>query len=154
MNRNTRFMLGLGMVVIGGGFFITRSIQRKKLFAEISGAIGYQGSNIDNYDKYFNPNYWSDETGKPETYKLEDYSKLVEWADDLQGAFSYTNDDEEEIYGVLRQIPDGVALSQVADVYQDRHNEDLKEEIKGLDDDEVKKVADILSQYAPYRQVI
>ena len=45
------------------------------------------------------------------------------------------------------------ALSQLSELYGTRHESDLKEDINGLDKDEVLKVANILASKESYRPV-
>ena len=153
MRKATGISLGLLLVAGGGAYFVGRSIQRNKLYKQISAKIGVSSANLSSYDDWFDPNYYKDKTGKSENYATVNSSQLIKWADSINDAFGYWNDDEEQIYAVMRAVPDGVALSQLSELYGTRHESDLKEDINGLDKDEVVKVANILASKESYRPV-
>lgn len=153
MTRQTKIYIGGGIVGLGVLFFVSQSIRRKKLFKDIKEAIGYAGGgNLDSYDRYFDPNYWTQYNDG--NYYMKDGGTILSWVNTLyEDGFSSYNDDEEVIYGVFRQIPDGVALSQLAAKYQEKKGDDLKEKImNNLDKDEVIKISTILSKIPPYRR--
>ena len=153
MRKATGISLGFLLVAGGGAYFVGRSIQRNKLYKQISAKIGVSSANLSSYDDWFDPNYYKDKTGKSENYATVNSSQLLQWADSIDDAFGYWNDDEEQIYAVFRAVPDGVALSQLSELYGTRHESDLKEDINGLDKDEVVKVANILASKESYRPV-
>ena len=61
-------------------------------------------------------------------------------------------DDEDMIYGVLRNLKDKVQVSQVAKAYQDDYGINLKEQLKNrFDKEEIKKVLRIVNPLPKYR---
>ena len=61
-------------------------------------------------------------------------------------------DSSDDILGVFRAIPDGVALSQVAEKFESKGYGDLRTKIGDLKKTEVSKVGQILSQKPPFRK--
>ena len=155
MKKKQKIQISIGVIILGIGYLAFRNIQRKKLFNQIAEKIGPGASaGIDAYDEWWNTNYWKNPPVEGKTYIKIGESKLNTWANSIyESAGTFQNDDEEGFYGILRQVPDGVALSQLADKFQKRHNEDLKEFIAYYydDKDEQQIIGTILSQIPPFR---
>lgn len=158
MRKGTGISIGLALIISGAGFLGYRAIRRKKLYSQILSKIGVTTVSLDSYDDWFDHGYHNDPTGKSSNWKKIDNAQLIKWADEIDDALEsysatnwFANDDEEQIYAVFRAIPDGVALSQLSEKYATRHSSDLKEDINGLDQDEVNKVGEIMATYVAYR---
>tara|TARA_R100000988_G_C3946288_1_gene138777 strand:+ start:193 stop:675 length:483 start_codon:yes stop_codon:yes gene_type:complete len=157
MNKRKRnISIATSILVLGGGYLIIRSIQRNRLFKEISNKIGPGASgSLDAFDAWWNPAYCANNQCNPDgrTVIGQDDSKLNKWATTIYEAGGVVNDDEGAFYGALREMPDGVAVSLTAGKFQRKYNQDLKEYINYyLDDrDEQQTVYSILSQKPPYR---
>lgn len=149
MSRRGNIILGATIVGLGGGFLIYRSVKRNKLFDEISAAIGGPGNAISKYTEFFSPNYYKQfQEGEA---IFQSTGNVLQWANEFNNSFGYFNDDEDKAYGVLRSIPDGVALSQVSEKYNNKFGEDLESKLKSFDKDEQNIVGNILSEKPPYR---
>ena len=154
MTANQKVTLGLTMSGLGIAFLVYRSIQRNSLYKKINNAIGgVSSTDLNSWEVWFNHNYWQDKSDKSDNYIIAENAQLLIWADELDDAFEtysitnpFANDDEAKIYGVLRAVPDGVALSQLSEKYSNRHDSDLKNDLETLDGDEIKQVASILNQ--------
>lgn len=152
MTRKQKITYGAVIAGVGTLFLAVRSISRKRTFKQLKEAIGFVGGGLNEFDNYFDPNYYKNYTNGE--YWLKDNGVILDWVNKLYDeGFSSYNDDEEVIYGVYRQIPDGVALSQVAAQYANKGYGDLKEQTMSLDKDEVQKISQILKQKPPYRRV-
>ena len=149
MSRRGNIILGATIVGLGGGFLIYRSVKRNKLFDEISAAIGGPGNAISKYTEFFSPNYYKQ--FKEGEAIFQSTGNVLEWANEFNSSFGYFNDDEDKAYGVLRAIPDGVALSQVSEKYNNKFGEDLEAKLKSFDKDEQNIVGNILSEKPAYR---
>ena len=123
MSRRGNIILGATIVGLGGGFLIYRSVKRNKLFDEISAAIGGPGNAISKYTEFFSPNYYKQ--FKEGEAIFQSTGNVLQWANEFNSSFGYFNDDEDKAYGVLRAIPDGVALSQVSEKYNNKFGEDF-----------------------------
>lgn len=152
MTRKQNIIYGAVIAGVGTLFLVVRSISRKRTFKQLKEAIGFVSGGLNEFDNYFDPNYYKNYTNGE--YWLKDNGVILDWVNKLYDeGFSSYNDDEEVIYGVYRQIPDGVALSQVAAQYANKGYGDLKEQTMSLDKDEVQKISQILKQKPPYRRV-
>jgi len=149
MSRRGNIILGATIVGLGGGFLIYRSVKRNKLFEEISAAIGGPGNAISKFTEFFNPNYYKQ--FKEGEAIFQSTGSVLNWANELNSSFGYFNDDEDKAYGVIRAIPDGVALSQVSEKYNEKHGEDLESKLKSFDKDEQNILGNILADKPAYR---
>ena len=152
MTRKEKITYGAVIAGIGSIFLIVKSIVRKKTFREIKEAIGFVEGGLSQFDNFFDPNYYKNYTNGE--YWLKDSGTVLDWVNKLNDeGFSNINDDEEVIYSVFRQIPDGVALSQVSAQFANKGYGDLKEKTMSLDKDEVQKISVIISQKPPFRKI-
>jgi len=154
MNKKSKIRIATGIIIFGVGYLAYRSWSRKKLFDELVDLIGpgfNQGT--DEFDVYWDVHYWKNPPVDGKTYIQIGDAKLNQWANDIYSSAGTFNDAEEQVYGVLRQIPDGVALSMTADKFQKRHKQDLKEFINYYYDDkeEQQVISKILSDLPPFR---
>ena len=154
MNRKSKIQIATGVIILGVGYLAYRSWSRKKLFDEIVDLIGpgfNQGT--DEFDVYWDVKYWKNPPVDGKTYIQIGDAQLNKWANDIYYSAGTFNDAEEKAYGVLRQIPDGVALSMTADKFQKRHNQDLKEFINYYYDEKEEQqiISTILSEMPPFR---
>ena len=152
MNKRKRnIAIGGTAVGLGVAYLVITSIRRNSLFKKIKEAIGGGvGGSLDTYSAWFDPNYYKSYTSA-EYINLSQGSALSK-ARELNDGFSWFNDDESQLYSVLRSIPDGVALSFVSEKFTNEGFGDLKAEIEDLDKDEVAKVSKILQTKPPYRR--
>lgn len=151
MNRRKRnISIGVGLVVASLGYLGVRSIQRNRLYKKILAKMG-GGPGGYGYNEYFSPTYWQKDFGVP-IITLTD-GAAAEKARTIYNSLGTFNDDESAMYGVLRSLKDGVALSQVSHKYQGLIERDLKEDLEWYydDDDEVKERNRILSKLPPFR---
>jgi len=156
MNRKDTIRIASGVIILGAGYLGIRSWQRKKLFEKISKKIGPgAGGSTDEFDKYWNPSYSQTTTTSPNGKALLGLgeSAQMKHATDIYEAGGVFNDDETSFYGALRQIPDGIALSQTAGKFQRKYSQDMKEYIDYyLDEkDEQQIVYQILKEMPAYR---
>tara|TARA_R100000900_G_scaffold100080_7_gene77412 strand:- start:9254 stop:9709 length:456 start_codon:yes stop_codon:yes gene_type:complete len=151
MNRKTQITLGASIVALGGGYLIVNSIRRKSLFNKIAEAIGGAATNLGNYDAWFSPSYYQDFTNG--NYILLTDGTTLQKARKIGDAFGVIWNDTDDIMGVMRSIPDGVALSQVSAKFQEKGYGDLRTKIGEMGKAESNQVGQILSQIPAYRQV-
>ena len=69
----------------------------------------------------------------------------------LQLLLQYKTQDENDIIGVMRSLPDGVALSQVAQKFEEKGYGDLRTKVGDLDKGTVSQIGQILSEKPPFR---
>tara|TARA_R110001592_G_scaffold20489_15_gene83101 strand:- start:383 stop:841 length:459 start_codon:yes stop_codon:yes gene_type:complete len=152
MDRKSKLYLGGSLVGFGVMYLIYSSYRKNKLFKIIKEAIGGAGGgSLSTYDEWFTPLYHKNFVDG--NFILQSNGTALGYANTLYEEGFGMNDDEEKIYAVFRSIPDGVALSQVAEKYANKYT-DLKEQIDyNLDKDEVRKISEILSQKPAYRKV-
>jgi hypothetical protein len=152
MDRKSKLYLGGSLVGFGVLYLIYSSYRKKKLFKIIKEAIGGAGGgSLSTYDEWFTPLYHKNFVDG--NFILQSNGTALGYANTLYEEGFGFDDDEEKIYAVFRSIPDGVALSQVAEKYANKYT-DLKEQIDyKLDKDEVRKISEILSQKPAYRKV-
>lgn len=159
MKRGQGISLGIGLLVLGGGYFAYTGIRKQALFKKIAAAIGSSALNLTNYDQYFNTDYFKGFGDG--NYLLITDGKALQLANKLDDSWSsqgniidkynpFNYDDEAAIYGVFRQIPDGVALSQVSAKYAEKFG-DLKSRVNDMSKDEINIIAGIIAQYPAYR---
>ena len=154
MTKKNKIRIATGIIVFGIGYLAYRNWSRNKLYGQIMDAIGPGFSaGTDAYDEYWDVNYWKNPPVDGKVYLKVGDSKLNTWANAIYDSASFTNDDETQFYGIMRQVPDGVALSQLADKFQKRHNEDLKEFINYYYDEKEEQqiISKILSDMPPFR---
>ena len=155
MRRAETIRIATGVIILGAGFLGIQSWQRKKLFEEIAETIGPgAGGSADEFDEWWNPIYAVKFTAPDGRQVLGlDESAQLKHARNIYEAGGLFNDDETSFYGALRQIPDGIALSQTSGKFQRKYNQDMKEYIDYyLDDkDEQQIVYQILKQMPAYR---
>lgn len=150
MAKKTNITIGVLMLATGIGYFSIRSVRRNRLYAKILSKIGGgAGGNYD-YNQYYDSNYWKKDFGVP-VILLSD-SAATKKARTIESSLGNINDDEGAMYGVLRSLRDGPALSKVSHKYQGLINRDLKEDLEWYFDDtnEVKERNSILSKLAPF----
>ena len=77
----------------------------------------------------------------------------MNWANSIYNSVGTFNDNEQTMYGVIRNVPDGVALSQLSDKFQNKWNRDLKDYVSNHfgEKEEKQKLLLILSQKPAYR---
>tara|TARA_B110000285_G_C15088668_1_gene597723 strand:- start:888 stop:1358 length:471 start_codon:yes stop_codon:yes gene_type:complete len=153
MKRIDTIRISSALIILGVGYLGIRAWQRNKLFDKISELIGPgSGLTISNFDKWFSQGFWKT-AGEGRNVIIQDDKILNTWANTIYDSVSWSNDDEDGLYGVFRIIPDGVALSQLSEKFQKRHNKDLKEYVSYYysDRDEQQKISVILSDKPDYR---
>jgi len=155
MRRAETIRIATGVIILGAGFLGVQSWQRKKLFEEISAKIGPgAGGSSDEFDEWWNPGY-ADGFTSPDGRQVLGLGEAAQMkhANNIYNAGGYFNDDETAFYGALRQIPDGIALSQTAGKFQRKYNQDMKEYIEYyLDEkDEQQIIYNILAKMPAYR---
>ena len=69
----------------------------------------------------------------------------------LGDSFGYFTDDDNDIIGVMRSLPDGVALSQVAQKFEEKGYGDLRTKVGELKKETVSQIGQILSEKPPFR---
>lgn len=149
MRRSEGINIGLGLVVFGVGYFAYSGIRKKTLFKKISDKIGYNQLNLNNYDEWFSPSYYRAFNDGNSLFLTD--GKVLELTNKLGvNGFGTINDAEGVIYSVFREIPDGVALSQVSEKFGEKF-EDLKERVNEMDTNEINTIAGILAEKPPYR---
>ena len=151
MNRKAKIRLGGTIVALGGGYLLIDSIRRKKLYNKIAETIGGAATNLGNYDAWFNPTYFQDYTNG--NYILLTDGTTLQKARKLGDAFGVMWNDDDDIMGVMRTIPDGVALSQISAKFQEKGYGDLRTKIGDMGKAESNQIGQILSQIPAYRQV-
>ena len=155
MKKQDTIRLATGVIILGLGYLGIRSWQRKKLFNEISEKIGPGASgSTDEFDDFWSPSYAQGFTAPDGRSVLGlDESAQLKHANNIYEAGGVFNDDETAFYGALRQIPDGIALSQVAGKFQRKYEQDLKEYIDYYLDEknEQQIIYNILAKMPPYR---
>jgi len=155
MNRADTIRIASGVIILGAGYLGIRSYQRKKLFDKIAEKIGPgAGGSMDEFDEWWSPSYAENFTAPDGRQVLGlGESAQMKHATDIYNAGSWYNDDETAFYGALRQLPDGIALSQTAGKFQRKYSQDMKEYIDYyLDEkDEQQIVYNILNQMPAYR---
>lgn len=88
-------------------------------------------------DSPFNPNYYKNKPGA----LLLTRAAAVKLGDQLNDAVGFLWDDENAVYGVLRQLKTKDQLSYLADVFQTEHNADLYQLlVRNLSDSEMDVV--------------
>ena len=148
--------VGGSIAVIGSGYLIIRSIQRKKLFNKIAEKIGPGATgSMDQYDGWWNTEFWKkgNNGAGNQNYILQGQSQLMEWANSIYNSVGTFDDNEQTMYGVIRNVPDGVALSQLSDKFQKKWNRDLKDYLSKYfgTKEEKQKLVIILSKKPAYR---
>ena len=155
MKRADSIRIASGVIVIGLGYLGVRSWQRKKLFEEIAKKIGPGASgSSDEFDEFWNPGYASEFTAPDGRSVLGlDEAAQNKHANNIYNAGGYFNDDETAFYGALRQIPDGIGLSQTSGKFQRKYQQDMKEYIEYyLDEKEEQQIIyNILAKMPAYR---
>jgi hypothetical protein len=157
MTRTNKLTLvGGSIAVIGSSHLIIRSIQRKKLFNQIAEKIGPGATgSLDQYDGWWSTEFWKkgNNGAGEKNYILQGDSTLMNWANSIYNSVGTFNDNEQTMYGVIRNVPDGVALSQLSDKFQNKWNRDLKDYVSNHfgEKEEKQKLLLILSQKPAYR---
>lgn len=149
MTRKQKITLGASVSGLGIAYLIYNSISRKNLFNKIYSAIGGNEINISLYNEWFNPNYY---TQFSDGYIFLTSSNVLSKARKLGDAFESWGNNSDEILGVFRAIPDGVALSQIAEKFEAKGYGDLRTKVGDLNKDELSQVGQILSQKQPFRK--
>lgn len=148
--------VGGSIAVIGTAYLVIRSAQRKKLFKEIADKIGPGAvGSLDQFDGWWNTEFWKQGNNGAgmANYILQGDTQLMNWANTIYNSAGTFDDDEQQMFGVIRNVPDGIALSQLADKFQAKWNKDLKDYIDNYygSKEEKQKLVLILSQKPAYR---
>ena len=149
MTRKQKIIVGASVAGLGIVYLVVTSIRRKKLFTEIYSAIGGEGANISNYNEWFSPTYYTSYSNGG--HILLTPGLALQKARKLGDAFGYFTDDEDDIIGVMRALPDGVALSQVAQKFEEKGYGDLRTKIGDLNKGTVSRIGQLLSEKPPFR---
>lgn len=150
MNRKEKIILGASVAGLGASYLIIKSVTQKNIFNKILEAIGGSASNISNYNEWFSPIYYTNYSDGGHIVLTEGVA--LEKARKLGDSFGFFTDDTDDILGVMRAIPDGVALSQIAEKFESKGYGDLRTKIGDLKKSEVGRVGQILSEKPPFRK--
>jgi len=149
MTRKQKITLGASLTGIGIVYLVYNSIRRKKLYTEIFSAIGGSSINLSNYNEWFNPTYFNNYTSGG--FILLTEGSALQKARKLGDSFGYFTDDYNDIIGVIRTIPDGVALSQISAKFESKGYGDLRTKIGEMDKQEISAIGQILADKPPFR---
>ena len=149
MTRKQKITLGASLAGMGIVYLVYNSIRSKKLYTEIFNAIGGSSINISNYNEWFNPTYFNNYSSGG--FILLTEGTALQKARKLGESFGTFFNDSNDIIGVIRTIPDGVALSQVSAKFESKGYGDLKTRIGEMDKQELSAIGQILSKKPPFR---
>ena len=149
MTRKQKITLGASLAGMGIVYLVYNSIRSKKLYTEIFNAIGGSSINISNYNEWFNPTYFNNYSSGG--FILLTEGTALQKARKLGESFGTFFNDSNDIIGVIRTIPDGVALSQVSAKFESKGYGDLRTKIGELRKQELSAIGQILSKKPPFR---
>jgi|TARA_B110000908_G_C10263199_1_gene461000 hypothetical protein len=149
MTRKQKITLGASLAGMGIVYLVYNSIRSKKLYTEIFNAIGGSSINISNYNEWFNPTYFNNYSSGG--FILLTEGTALQKARKLGESFGTFFNDSNDIIGVIRTIPDGVALSQVSAKFESKGYGDLRTQIGEMDKQELSAIGQILSKKPPFR---
>jgi hypothetical protein len=157
MSRETKIKIGVGLVSFVVLYVVISRFRANLLFKKISKKITDQGydtnAGLDEYDTWFDVGF-HDNPGTNMNYIKQSEGKLKSWADTIEGAWGSFNDDEDAVYSVFTQIPDGVALSQLSEKYSALHNSDLNDRLNDkLRVEERQKIVQRLKNKPAFRVI-
>lgn len=93
----------------------------------------------------FSPRYWKDQKG--ESVQLIPKATAEKLADQLNDAIGFFSDDENAVYGILRQLNYKTQLSWLADVFFEKYKMDMYQLLsRNLGDEEMDVVNNIATQ--------
>lgn len=150
MTRKQKITLGASVAGVGIIYLVVTSIRRKKIFNEIYSAIGGEAVNLSNYNEWFSPTYYTAYSNGG--HILLTQGVALQKARKLGDSFGYFTDDTNDIIGVMRSLPDGVALSQVAQKFEEKGYGDLRTKIGELNKSSVSQIGQILSKKPSFRK--
>lgn len=149
MTRKQKITIGASLAGMGIVYLVYNSIRSKKLYTEIYSAIGGSSINISNYNEWFNPIYFNNYSSGG--FILLTEGTALQKARKLGESFGTFFNDSNDIIGVIRTIPDGVALSQVSAKFESKGFGDLRTKIGEMNKQELSAIGQILSKKPPFR---
>ena len=95
-------------------------------------------------DSPFSPSYYKGRSGA----LLITRATAQKLADEIADSYGWFDDDEERIYGALRQLKAKTQLSFLSEVYYQRHHQDMYQKMRDkLDDSELDVIHGIVGNY-------
>lgn len=143
----TALLIGGGLLV---GFILLKYANLSKGIFQKIGLLDTQEEKdvkdyktTQDYRKAFEPSYYK---SAPAAMKQLSQAQLSALAKTIRGAFGFFNDNEEQIYGALRQVPTKADMSRLSEAYFNLYREDLYGalEDKLNDSDEMGMVINIV----------
>lgn len=96
-------------------------------------------------DSPFSPRYWKAQKG--DTVQLIPKATAEQLADQLNDAIGFFSDDENAVYGILRQLNYKTQLSWLADVFFEKYKMDMYQLLnRNLSEEEMDVVNSIATQ--------
>lgn len=137
-----------GAVVFGGWYLVKKTTG---VIDSVTSAVGLSESEnekaIQSFEKTtsymlgFNPNFWTTVSLSRDFISQD---KANHYADMIDDAFGFFNDNEEQVLGVFRVLKSLAEMSRVSDAYMSKYSQDLWSEIQGkMSDSEIVEIVKI-----------
>tara|TARA_B110000902_G_scaffold153507_1_gene176317 strand:+ start:3794 stop:4267 length:474 start_codon:yes stop_codon:yes gene_type:complete len=156
MSRETKIKIGVGLVSSVILYVVISSIRANVLFKKISEKIqsgGYTDTGLKSFTTWFEVGFHKN-PGTNLNYIKQSEGKLKDWASTIEDSWGSWNDDEDAVYSVFTEVPDGVALSQLSEKYSKLYNSDLNDRLNDkLRDSEQLKIGDRLKNKPAFRVI-
>lgn len=162
--KNTLIVAGSTLVVGGAGFLVYRNWRNKRLMIALNYALENRTSqygDIRDFGDVFSGDAYVtkiEEVAKKNGYsiiKLNDQA-VTKKRTEIDDAITGFTEDEDKIYGILRDLRDKVAIAQIAQSYK-THNKGLTligQLTKLLSPSELQNVTDIVAEKASFTKAI
>lgn len=149
-----------GLYIVGGLMLIGAVNKIATMFGFSSGPGGSQsGAEQSNPYSPWKPNYWRYANTKTAVLLLTNAAAL-DYAKKIQNAFAVLQDNFNEIMGVFSQLRTKTQVSFLADIFQQKYNQDLLTFLRdaggllpwdGLSDDHLKIITDLVAAMPDYK---
>lgn len=162
--RNILIITGSTLVVGGAGFLMYRNYRNKRLMIALNYALENRTSqygDIRDFGDVFSGDAYVtkvEEIAKKNGYsiiKLNDQA-ITKKRKEIDDAITGFTEDEDKIYGILKDLRDKVAIAQIAQSYKTANKglTLLAQLTKLLSPDELKNVTDIVAEKAAFTKAI
>ncbi len=156
MKTGYKILIGLGATLVVSSAIAVPVIKirnkriEESILKQLSGGVGQYGT-LEDFPGFKGKVYQDSVPKNQNIIKLKD-EIARQYADKIDKAWGYANDDEEGVYQVFRELKDQYQLSQIASSYNAVYKVPLLQKLKEkLSDSEQDVIYKIGVQYKPYR---